>query len=72
MKFKVAVSEDLLWTSDSNRCSGRFEANLGLEYDRHSVIMCLTVRLVPHVGHNGGSFLFILSDFVSLNYKYYF
>jgi len=43
IKLKVAASEDLLWPSDSDRRSGRFEANLGS----------------AHAGHVGESFLLI-------------
>jgi len=56
MNSIAAASEDMLYPSDSERCSGSFEDNLGSTYVRHSVIMCLIVRHVPQYGHIGGSF----------------
>jgi len=47
MNSMVAVSEDLLYPRDSES----FEVDLNLMHVRHSVIMCLIVRQVPHDGH---------------------
>jgi len=54
----MAASEDVLWPSDFERCSGSFENNFGSEYEQHSVIMCFIIRWLPYIMDNGHIDLF--------------